>query len=159
MISVPVRCVVDASVGIKLIVAETDSSQAHQLFAHSALDPAASFHVPDLFFIECANILWKLIRRGIVALADAQAGLTALTQLSLVQHRLADLSVDALNIGAAQDITAYDAAYVAIAARENIPLITADDRLIRKLTGTSYRVVLLSTLTIPLQQSPPGANP
>jgi hypothetical protein len=43
MIATPVSCVVDASVGIKLVITEALSGQAHALFAHLASDPAARF--------------------------------------------------------------------------------------------------------------------
>ena len=57
MISTPIACVVDASVAIKLVITEPLSNEAHALFAHLARDPAARFFVPDLFDVECANIL------------------------------------------------------------------------------------------------------
>jgi predicted nucleic acid-binding protein len=62
MITTPVACVIDASVGIELVVAEALSAQSHALFAHLAADPADRFWVPDLFYIECTNILWKHVR-------------------------------------------------------------------------------------------------
>lgn len=65
MIATPIACVVDASVGIKLVIAEALSNETHALFEHLARDPAARFFVPDLFDLECANILWKLIQRGV----------------------------------------------------------------------------------------------
>lgn len=52
-------CVVDASVGVKLFVNEAESELADRLFARLTAQPAAQFYVPDLFYIECANILWK----------------------------------------------------------------------------------------------------
>ncbi|HKZ84931.1 MAG TPA: type II toxin-antitoxin system VapC family toxin, partial [Anaerolineae bacterium] len=58
----PLECVVDASVGIKLFIAEPLSNLADALFAHLAADPPGRLMVPDLFFIECANILWKHVR-------------------------------------------------------------------------------------------------
>jgi predicted nucleic acid-binding protein len=50
MIVTPVGCVIDASVGIKLVISEVLSSEAHALFAHLAKDPAARFIVPELFY-------------------------------------------------------------------------------------------------------------
>ena len=55
----PGRFVVDASVGIKLFVAEPLGEQADALFGLLAADPPAYLFVPDLFYIGCANILWK----------------------------------------------------------------------------------------------------
>lgn len=55
----PFDGVVDASVGIKLFLVEPLSDEAHALFAHLTDDPPARLYVPELFFIECANILLK----------------------------------------------------------------------------------------------------
>ena len=55
----PLCYVVDASVGIKLFVEEEFSEQAHALFSCLAADPPAELYVPDLFYIECTNILLK----------------------------------------------------------------------------------------------------
>ena len=56
-------CVVDASVGIKLFVVEELSDAAHRLFRQLTGYRPARFYVPDLFFVECANTLWKYVRR------------------------------------------------------------------------------------------------
>lgn len=52
-----------ASVGIKLFLVEPLSDRADALFNHLAQAPPARFYVPDLFFIECTNILWEYTRR------------------------------------------------------------------------------------------------
>ena len=49
--------VVDASVCMKLFVAEPMSHGADALFDHLAADPAVRFSVPDLLSVECANVL------------------------------------------------------------------------------------------------------
>ena len=56
-------CVVDASVGIKLFLVEPLADRADTLFASLTESPPARLYVPDLFFIECANILWKYVHR------------------------------------------------------------------------------------------------
>src|SRR5262249_46903265 len=149
MMTPPAACVVDASVGIKLVITEALSSEAHALFAHLARDPAARFYVPDLFDMECANILWKHVQRSGLPLADAQLNLGTLLALGL--HRLAvtSLATDALAIAAGQAISAYDACYVAASQRLGVSLITADARVVNRLTGTPYRVLLLGNFAIP----------
>ena len=56
--------VVDASVGIKVCIAEPFSDRADALLASAVADPPAKLWVPDLFYVECANILWKHVRRS-----------------------------------------------------------------------------------------------
>ena len=65
-------CVVDASVGIKLFLDEPLSERADALFDHLADEAPARFFVPDLFFIECANILWKYVQYHGYPREDAQ---------------------------------------------------------------------------------------
>ena len=74
-------CVVDASVGIKLFLAQDLSERAGALFAHLAGDPQAHLSVPDLFYIECASILWKHTRRFGYPLTQASQSMLALSQL------------------------------------------------------------------------------
>ena len=56
--------VIDASVAIKWVVDEPGTEQALLLRRHHLV-------APDLLVPECANILWKKIRRG--ELSEAQA--------------------------------------------------------------------------------------
>lgn len=149
MIHTPVACVVDASVGIKLVITEALSNEAHALFAHLARDPAARFYVPDLFDIECANILWKQIQRSGYPLADAQLNLATLTALALQRLPVTSLATDALVIAANYGISAYDASYVAAARRLGVPLISADTKLVAKMAATPAVVLDLGSLTIP----------
>jgi predicted nucleic acid-binding protein len=149
MIGTPVACVVDASVGIKLVVTEALSAEAHALFAHLARDPGARFYVPDLFDIECANILWKQIQRAGYPVADAQLNLATLTALALQRLPVTGLATDALGIAARHGVTAYDACYVAASQRLGVPLITADSKLVARMAGSPHAVLALSGLTFP----------
>lgn len=134
--SATVDAVVDASVGIKLFLAESLSEEAHALFAGVAADPPAQFHVPDLFYIECTNVLWKYVRRLGLPADESRRFVDELGQLSITAWPTAPLLSAALDIALAQDLTAYDSAYVALARQLSLPLITADDRLARKLART-----------------------
>lgn len=145
----PLRLVVDASVGIKLFLHEPLSDRTEALFAHLAGDPPAQLYVPDLYFIECANILWKYVRRfGYDASAAAQ-DLGDLQRLRLRSVSTAELMSAALELGLAHDLTAYDACYVALAQRLGVPLITADARLVAALTPLALPVYWLGDFVGP----------
>jgi predicted nucleic acid-binding protein len=149
MMTPPITCVVDASVGIKVVMAEADSALAHALFEHLDRDPGARFYVPDLFLTECANALRTLAKRGLISHTDAVAKLADL-QARRLQTLASDTLVnDTLTLALAHDLSVYDAIYVAAAADRGIPLITADDKLVRKLTGTGHAVLPLNSLSIP----------
>lgn len=144
-----VRCVVDASVGIKLFVAEVLSDRADALFLHLAADPPAQIFVPDLFYIECANILWKHTRRSGYPVEQARKALGDLSVLALKAVPTTELMTEALEIAVQEAITAYDACYVALARRLGGPLVTADEKLVRALPTASYDVHWLGDFPIP----------
>lgn len=135
-----VDCAVDASVGIKLFLAEPLSGRADALFSHLVATPPARFYVPDLFFIECANILWKYTRRYGYPPEAAQQDVADLARLPLQSASTADLAEEALALAVTHDITACDAAYVALARRLWLPLVTADEVLVNHLAGTNLDV-------------------
>ena len=134
----PVRYVVDASIGIKLFVEEEFSEQAHALFSHLAADPPAELHVPDLFYIECTNILLKYTRRFGRSLEDSQADLADLGRLALRITSAADLMERSLLLAKKFDLSAYDACYAVLAGQLEIHLVTADQPLAGKLDSAVF---------------------
>lgn len=135
--------VLDASVGIKLFVEEEGSSQADRLFGQLTKSPPARFYVPDLFFIECANILWKYVRRFGYPAENARQDVRDLQALALRTVSTADLLVPALELALTCDITAYDACYAALARQLDLPLVTADGSLVSKLRDNDVNVLML----------------
>lgn len=131
MTVIPLRYVVDASVGIKLFVDEDYSDKVHTLFEQLTADIPAILYVPDLFYIECTNILLKYTRRFGRSLEDSRADLLDLSRLALRVVSTAELMENALLLAAERDITAYDACYAVLASRLDLPLITADEPLVK----------------------------
>ena|ERR1051326_4632214 len=126
MTEVILRCVLDASVGIKLFVEEEFSDKVQEIFSKLAEDPQAEIHVPDLFYIECANILLKYTRRYDRPLEDSLADIRDLGKLALKVTSTTELIEDALKLASKKNLTAYDACYAVLAQKLNLPLITAD---------------------------------
>ena len=120
------RCVLDASVGIKLFIEEEFSDKVHRIFTKLAEDPQAEIHVPDLFYIECANILLKYTRGFERPLEDSLADIRDLGKLDLKITSTAELIEDALKLAKKKNLTAYDACYAVLAQKLSLPLITAD---------------------------------
>jgi predicted nucleic acid-binding protein len=139
-------CIVDASVGIKLFLIEDLSDVADRLFDQLAQDLPARFYVPDLFFVECANILWKYVRRFGYPPTKAYQDVADLAALVLTTVSTADLLQPALELALTYDVTAYDATYAALAQRLTLPLITADAALALKLQGSDVIVQTLEEL-------------
>lgn len=126
MTEVVLRCVLDASVGIKLFVEEEFSDKVQRLFARLADDPQAEIHLPDLFYIECTNILLKYTRRFDRPLEDSLADIKDLNELALTVTSTTELVEDALKLASEKKLTAYDACYAVLAQKLDLPLITAD---------------------------------
>ena len=143
------RCVIDASVAIKFFVVDPLSDKVDALFTHLAANPECRFYVPDLFYIECTNILWKYVRQSPYSAAKAEIDLARLYALSLQRTSTADLMTDALKIGLTHGISAYDACYVALSQRLTVPMVTADQKQVRKLATSSHMVYCLEDFPIP----------
>jgi len=125
------HAVIDASVGIKLFINEPFSEIAHALFEKLTDDSPAEFFVPDLFYIECTNILLKYMRRFGRSLEDSRADLADLNLLAIKSTPTADLMEDALVLANEKNLTAYDAYYAVLAKRMDIVLITADEPMVK----------------------------
>jgi predicted nucleic acid-binding protein len=145
--------VLDASVGIKTRVAEPLSDRATALL--QSMDRGTTISVPDLFFVECANVLWKYVRRLGYSAPKARADLVQLLDLPLAVTRTADLALAALDLAREHDITVYDASYLALAIEESATLVTADEKLARKLASLGTTVRWLGEITDPDLVGPP----
>lgn len=132
--------VVDASVGIKLFVEEGLSDRAAELFEGLAWEPPHQIYVPDLFYLECGNILWKYVRRFDYPPAQARESLRSLGALAL--QRLSDslLFEESLDLALARGISVYDASYVTLSRHLDVPFVTADEKLVRKLEGSGIEI-------------------
>lgn len=141
MISLPASVVFDASVVIKRLVPEPDSQLAVDLFnwLWQRSDPTLIF-VPSLLFTECANILWKKVRREGMNDQFAKRVFQRLSAMQFSEAPHAGYLDRALEIALASNITVYDASYVALAESLGCQLVTSDSRLCNSLQGSPYQV-------------------
>lgn len=139
-------CVIDASVGIKLFIEEEGSDAVDRLFARLGEEPSPRYFVPDIFFAECANILWKYVRHYGYPAENARQDEKDLQALDLYTVSAADVLSSALNLALGFDVAVYDACYTALAAQLQVPLITADEALVRKMAGSNVQFITLGDL-------------
>ena len=129
--------VLDASAALELIL----GTKTGQVIAERLTDPTIGLHAPHLIDVEIAQALRRYVREGELDPGSAAAALEDLRSLDLERH-----SHEALldRVWALRDnMTAYDAVYVALAEALDTTLLTSDGRLARA-PGMSQRVDLVS---------------
>ncbi len=134
---------------MKLFVREVLSDEAHAVFDRYVREDGAELIVPDLFFIECANVFWKWIRRYGYSPKAASAHMRDVTNLGLTAIPTRDVAGDALTIASRYRITAYDGCYLAVAALLRVPFVTADEALVRQMVKGPYDVRWLGDGVMP----------
>lgn len=123
--------VVDASVAIKWVVEEPGTDAALSIRA------AGRLVAPDLWVTECANILWKKVRRGEFS-ADQALAAAELLEAAGVEVMAGEPALSqVVRLATTLDHPAYDCVYLALAADNGWTMVTADDRLLERLRGTS----------------------
>lgn len=117
--------VVDASVVIKWVVEEQGSREAGHLIGR--FDLAA----PDLLMSECANILWKKVRRAELTSEEATLAAELLQRAGIELAPTRALMPEALRLAIELDHPAYDCMYLALAVERGDRFVTADATLVR----------------------------
>ena len=138
------RCVVDASVAVKLFVSEPLSDNAHALFALLSSAEGAAFFVPDAFYYEVAATLRKYaLTAGYPYLKHDAARLVS---LNLISTPAVELLLAAVELSTLHMLSIYDALSLSLSVRVAAPLVTADHRLLRSVQGKPFDVRSLAAL-------------
>ena len=132
---------IDASVAIKWVVEEGGTAEALTLLRRAKLS------APDSLFAECANALWKKIRRNEFMRGEAlvAARLLESSEVELVSTRA--LLQAGTRIAVELNHSAYDCLYLALALAHRIDFVTADDRflrIVRQAPSASFSRVIIS---------------
>lgn len=135
--------VVDASIAAAWMLPDEQTSATDAVLERLTAAPAL---VPSLFWHEARSLFLTAERRGRFAAGGAQAAMLRLRLLPLEDHGSGNDRV-VLELAAAEALTAYDAAYLALAVAESAALATLD----RKLAAAARRqwVPLLGPLAEP----------
>lgn len=134
-----IQLVVDASVAAKWMLSGADESllpEAHRLLEDYQTGKI-DFVVPDLFWAEIGNMLWRAARRGRIRREDAKAALADMTSRGFTTVSSLPLLEQALSMAITHDRTVYDSIYLVLAAQLKVSLITADERLFNAMGGTA----------------------
>jgi predicted nucleic acid-binding protein len=131
------KLVLDASVAINWAMPsarEPFTDQSLRLLKRY-VDGDVAFLVPDVFWAEVGNVLWKGTRqrRWSQDEAESVAGDMQARDFTTVPSLV--LLPEALRIAFAHDRAVYDCLYVALAVQSKSDLITADERLANALAA------------------------
>lgn len=128
--------VLDASAVLELLL----GTELGRAIAGRIADPALSLHVPHLVDVEVAQALRRFVQSGELEQDAARIALEDLSSLDLERHAHEPLlgRIWALR----ENMTAYDATYVALAEALDAVLLTCDGRLARA-PGIGRRVELI----------------
>ncbi len=128
--------VLDASAVVELLL----NTKTGRVVAERLADPAIDLHAPHLLDVEVTQVLRRYVRDGTLTPREAAATLVDLRALDIERYGHEALldRVWALR----ENLTAYDAVYVALAEALGTTLLTCDRRLARA-PGMARRVVLV----------------
>jgi predicted nucleic acid-binding protein len=104
-------------------------------------DPTVSLHTPHLLSIEVAQVLRRFASTAVISPETAESCLLDLEDLDV--HRYAHEPFLSRMWQLRENLTAYDAVYVALAETLQAPLLTFDERLARA-PGHDAEVELLT---------------
>jgi predicted nucleic acid-binding protein len=129
--------VLDASVAVKWAIPSTEetltgeSLQLLKRFTQGEIN----FIVPDVFWAEVGNVLWKGVRQRRWPQALAERAASDIRKRNFFTVSSLELLAEALRIALANDRSVYDCLYVALAIQFKTEMITADERLANALAA------------------------
>lgn len=130
--------VIDSSVIVALVTLEEYTSWARAKMADHQF-----FHILDLSYYEVANSL-RYKRSEKFSVKNVEEAFARSLDLMNVfgVHSFREVIINAFNLALQLNIAVYDAAFLCLAENLNLPLLTLDLKLAKKLENTKYHRVL-----------------
>jgi predicted nucleic acid-binding protein len=130
--------VLDASVAVKWVIPsanETLCAESLRLLK-GYVDGDTDFVVPDVFWAEVGNVLWKGVRQRRWSRTFAEGAASEIKDRNFFTVSTQTLLPAALKIALVYDRSVYDCLYVAMAIQFKAEMITADERLANALAAS-----------------------
>lgn len=121
------QLVIDASIAIKWVVEEDGTSDALALLRGYKLA------APDLLIAECANVLWKKVKRHELSEDEARIAARLIQRAEIEIFPTRQLLESATRMAITLNHPAYDCVYLALAKENDWRFVTADARFLNKL--------------------------
>ncbi len=134
------KLIVDASVALKWFL--PDEPWADR--AIRLLETDGELLAPEWIVPEVCNAVWKMVRNGRLSGERGEHIVSLLPSFFVRLVPVVNEAPRAMAIALTINHPVYDCFYVALAEREHVPLVTADNRLIARLAGTPWEQLLVS---------------
>lgn len=115
--------VADASVVIEFLLGTPTGQRVAEVFSEIGIDIQA----PALLDVEVAQVLRRMVRNETIGSDHGRALLELLQDMPIGRHRMDPLLPRIWQLR--ENLTAYDAAYVALGEALECPLLTLDERI------------------------------
>jgi len=144
------QCVFDCNIAVKFWLNEPDSKDLLDWLQREmalVFDQRLICQVPEFFYVEVANVLWKKATLSkSLPLADVLPAVRDLEQLSLfLPNPVRPLIIRSTDLALRYDgLTVYDACYLSLAESHDCLLVTEDQRMRNILTGSPHERFLMS---------------
>ncbi len=100
----------------------------------AAASGLVEFESPDLLLIETAHVFLKAARRGVLTEEQATAAYQAVGEIDIRMHRTPLFPNHLVEWATRELVTAYDLAFVDLAQRLGLPIVSGDEVLGRKIS-------------------------
>ena len=124
-----IEFILDCSISISWVLVDEDDDYANSIL--DLMTDATAF-VPEIWSLEVVNTLLVAERRNRMTIEKSEQAIKLLQSLPIVIDTLTSSQAfqQTLKLGREQSLASYDAAYLELALRKNLPLATNDNRLI-----------------------------
>lgn len=118
--------VLDASIALGWVVGRQASAYGRRIRLRARREP---YHAPALWRLEVVNAMRSLERRRAIAPEASAAAVGILERMQPVIHETSLPLAELLQLARRHDLSAYDAAYLALAIELKMPLACGDGAL------------------------------
>lgn len=133
----PRTLILDTSVAVKFHLLEDNQEEIEALEA-AVGERMVELRAPGTLLPEAFNALWQRHRRGELSREEVSEAWEVISAIPLSLYGPEDLIPRAVEITFESGAIIYDALFLALAEEISTVMVTADDKLLRTLKGTSY---------------------